>query len=105
MYRNTSLLAVIPARGGSKGLPGKNIRKCAGRPLIEWTIAAAKAVAEIDDVLVSTDCGEIAEVSRNAGASVPFLRYDALSTDNASMLDVLQHAWDEHKTPKRRHYD
>ena len=105
MYADVSLLAFIPARGGSKGLPNKNILECAGRPLIEWTISAAKAVGFIDDVLVSTDSQEIAAVSRRAGASVPFLRPNALATDDASLLDALKHAWENHATASSKRYN
>lgn len=105
MHANSSLLAVIPARGGSKGLPGKNIRECAGRPLIEWTIAAARAVSLLDDVLVTTDSEEIAAVSRNAGAAVPFLRPGELATDDASLLGVVRHAWEQHRTREGRPFD
>lgn len=89
-----SLLAVIPARGGSKGLPNKNILPCAGRPLIAWTIKAALESEVMSDVVVSTDSLEIANVAREAGASVPFLRPAHLATDEASILDVLKHAWE-----------
>jgi CMP-N,N'-diacetyllegionaminic acid synthase len=105
MHGNSSLLAVIPARGGSKGLPGKNILDCAGKPLIEWSIAAAKAVRLLDEVLVTTDSPEIAAVSRNAGASVPFLRPSDLATDDASLLKVVQHAWEEHRTREGTRFD
>ena len=87
-----SVLAVITARGGSKGLPGKNIRLLAGRPLIAWTIAAALDARCISRVIVSTDDPEIAEVSREAGADVPFLRPAGLATDSATSADVLTHA-------------
>ena len=89
-----SLLALIPARGGSKGLPNKNILPCAGRPLIAWTIKAALESGVMSDVVVSTDSVEIAKVAQEAGASVPFLRPAHLSTDEAGMLDVLNHAWE-----------
>lgn len=105
MYKDFSLLAFIPARGGSKGLPNKNILDCAGKPLIEWTISAASAVGYIDDVLVSTDSTDISEVSRQAGASVPFLRPDALATDSASLHDAIQHAWENHTAPTGRSFD
>lgn len=105
MHGKSSLLAVIPARGGSKGLPGKNIIQCAGKPLIEWTIAAAKAATPLDDVLVTTDSPEIAEVARNAGASVPFLRPAALATDDASLLKGVQHAWEQHRTVEGTRFD
>jgi len=105
MHENFSLLAVIPARGGSKGLPGKNIIQCAGKALIEWSIAAAKAVNLLDDVLVTTDSPEIAEVARNTGASVPFLRPAELATDDASLLQGVQHAWEQHRTSEGAHFD
>jgi len=105
MYENSSLLAFIPARGGSKGLPNKNILECAGKPLIEWTISAARAVGYIDDVLVSTDSMGIAEISRRAGASVPFLRPAELATDAASLRDAIQHAWENHTTASGKRFD
>lgn len=93
MFEDKRVLAVIPARGGSKGLPNKNILLCAGRPLIEWTISAARSVDFIDDVVVSSDSKEIADIAQAAGALVPFKRPDNLATDNASIVDVLNHAW------------
>lgn len=90
------MLALIPARSGSKGLPNKNLLDCAGKPLIEWTISAALGAGAIDDVLVSTDANDIAAVSRRAGASVPFLRPADLAGDESSMLDVIRHAWETH---------
>jgi len=96
MYGGYSFLAVIPARSGSKGLLNKNIIDCSGRPLIEWSISAAKNVNLIDEVLVSTDSEEISDVARRAGASVPFLRPDKLATDDSSLLDVVSHAWGNH---------
>lgn len=105
MYERFSLLALIPARGGSKGLPNKNILECAGKPLIEWSISAAKNVNFIDDVLVSTDSEAIASVSKRAGASVPFLRPDELATDDSSMLDAVKHAWENHLNANGEHFD
>jgi CMP-N,N'-diacetyllegionaminic acid synthase len=105
MYRNFSLLALIPARAGSKGLPNKNIIDCAGKPLIEWSISAARSVNFIDDVMVSTDSDHIAEISRLAGASVPFLRPEELAADDSSMLDVIRHAWVNHLQPDGGHFD
>lgn len=105
MHEKSTILALIPARGGSKGLPNKNILDCAGKPLIEWTITAALEADLIDDVLITTDSVEIAEVARNAGASVPFLRPESLGDDNSSMLDVISHAWNTHFDPKGNHYD
>ena len=105
MYHGKSLLAVIPARGGSKGLPRKNVLDCAGRPLIAWTIEAARRAASVDVVLVSTDSEEVAEASREAGADVPFVRPDALASDAASMLDVISHSWENHRTRSGTPYD
>ena len=88
------ILALITARGGSKRLPGKNIRIFGGKPLIEWSIDIAKDIPEICDILVSSDDPAIAEVARNAGAMVPWLRPAELSTDQASSVDVAIHALD-----------
>ena len=85
-------LAVIPARAGSKRLPGKNILTFCGRPLIEWTIEAAKHARAIERVVVTTDCQKIASVAERAGAEVPFLRPPQYATDDATSLDVLSHA-------------
>ena len=88
------ILAVITARGGSKRIPGKNIRPLGGRPLIFWTIDAAKGLSTICDVLVSTDDETIASVALGAGALVPWLRPAELATDAASSVDVCLHALD-----------
>ena len=105
MYEGFSLLAVIPARGGSKGLPNKNVLDCAGKPLIEWTISAALGANAIDDVLVATDADDIAATSRRVGASVPFLRPAELAGDDSSMLDVVRHAWETHADANGRRFD
>lgn len=82
------MLAIIPARGGSKGLPGKNIKELNGKPLIAYTIEAAKKVDEIDRVVVNTDSEEIAEVAKKYGAEIPFMRSRELASDTASAIDV-----------------
>lgn len=82
------MLAIIPARGGSKGLPGKNIKKLEGKPLIAYTIEAARSSECIDRIIVSTDDEKIAEISREYGAEVPFLREEKLASDSASAIDV-----------------
>lgn len=87
-----STLAVIPARGGSKGLPGKNIALLAGLPLIVHSLRLAALCPEIERTIVSTDSPEIAAVARAAGADVPFLRPEELARDETPMLPVLQHA-------------
>ena len=81
------MLAIIPARGGSKGLPGKNIRLLAGKPLIAHSIAAALASRSITRVICSTDSEEIAEVALQAGAEVPFLRPSELAADDSLAID------------------
>lgn len=88
------LLALIPARGGSKRISGKNIRRLGDRPLIGWSIDVAKVIPEICDILVSTDDAAIAEAAGNAGALVPWLRPLELATDTASSVDVCLHALD-----------
>jgi CMP-N,N'-diacetyllegionaminic acid synthase len=88
------ILALIPARGGSKRLPGKNAKLLGGKPLINWTIEAAKGISEICDILVSTDSPEIASIAKIAGAKVPWLRPEYLSSDEASSVDVAIHALD-----------
>ena len=85
-------VAVIFARGGSKGLPGKNIRPLAGKPLIAWAIEHALAVKRIDRVIVSTDSEEIAAVAREYGAEVPFLRPAELARDDSPEWLAWRHA-------------
>lgn len=85
------ILGLIPARGGSKGIPGKNIKMIHGKPLIVWTIERALESKKLDEVLVSTDNNEIAHIAREAGAEV-LMRPSELATDTASTLDVMIHA-------------
>lgn len=84
-------IAIIPARGGSKRLPGKNIKPLLGKPLIAWSIEAALASELFDLVLVSTDCQEIASIAEQYGAIVPGLRPSALASDRATTNDVVTH--------------
>lgn len=87
------ILALIPARGGSKGVPRKNIRPVAGKPLLAYSIETALAVVEIlHRVIVSTDDEEIATVARQFGAEVPFIRPSDLAGDRIAMIPVIQHA-------------
>lgn len=97
-------LYLIPARGGSKGIPGKNIKPFCGVPLIGHTIRHALAVASAEDVVVSTDSEAIAHVARSEGASVPFMRPAELATDTASSRSVMIHALDWMER-HGRHYD
>ena len=85
------VLGLIPARGGSKGVPGKNIKVICGKPLIVWTIESALQSALLDKVVVTTDSEEIAEIARNAGAEIR-MRPKELATDTASTQDVMLHA-------------
>jgi N-acylneuraminate cytidylyltransferase/CMP-N,N'-diacetyllegionaminic acid synthase len=92
MYKNKRILALIPARGGSKGLPHKNIRLLMGNPLIAWSIEEAKKSKYLDRVVVSTDDKKIAVISKEYGANVPFLRPKKFSTDKSAMMGVVFHA-------------
>lgn len=94
MINGKSVLAIIPARGGSKGLLRKNIRPLLDKPLIAWTIEEAKKSKYIDTLIVSTDDEEIAEVSKIYNADVPFLRPADLAADSSATIDVLIHALD-----------
>lgn len=98
------VLGLIPARGGSKGLPGKNLALLGRKPLIAWTIEAALDAETINDVVVSTDAEEIATAAVDAGAMVPFMRPSELAEDDTSMLDVVLHALDVLEE-RGRHYD
>jgi len=89
MIKNKKILAIIPARGGSKRLPKKNILPLSGKPLIQWTIESAKKSKYIDTTMVSTDCLEIEKVAKDSGALVPYLRSITLSSDTASSMDVI----------------
>jgi len=85
-------IAIIPARGGSKRIPRKNIKEFHGKPLIAYSIEAAKASKCFDRIIVSTDDNEIAEVAKKYGAEVPFIRPSGISDDFATTLDVMEHA-------------
>lgn len=93
MYKNKTILGLIPARGGSKGLPKKNIKLLSGKPLITWTIEQALASKYLDKIVVSTDDEQIAGISRKYGAEVPFMRPKEMARDNSptinAILDVL----------------
>lgn len=86
------VLAIIPARAGSKGIPGKNIRVLAGKPLIGHAIETARRIEGIDRVLLTTDNIDIAALGRSFGAETPFLRPPELASDDTPMLAVMQHA-------------
>jgi CMP-N,N'-diacetyllegionaminic acid synthase len=82
------MLAIIPARGGSKGVPKKNIRLLAGKPLIIWTIEAAQKSNYIDRIVLSTDSKEIAEICKSTGIDIPFMRPNELALDNSIATDT-----------------
>jgi CMP-N,N'-diacetyllegionaminic acid synthase len=92
MIHGKTILALIPARGGSKGLPRKNILPLLGKPLIAWTIEKALASQYLDKIIVSTDDEEIGQIAREYGAEVPFVRPAELATDTATTIEVIYHA-------------
>lgn len=94
------ILALIPARGGSKRLPGKNVRLLAGKPLINWSIDVARQLPGVCDILVSTDDETTTEIARTAGVLVPWRRPAALATDTATSVDVALHALDWYEQEK-----
>ncbi len=85
------ILAIIPARGGSKSIPLKNIKKLSGKPLIEYTINAALNSKKIDKIIVSTDNEKIAKISKSLGAEVPFSRPRKISSDTSQTIDLVKH--------------
>lgn len=92
MIGGKSILALITARGGSKGIPGKNVRPAGGKPLIAWTVLAAKGSRYVDRVILSTDDRSIAAVAEQFGCEVPFMRPAELATDEADSMDTVRHA-------------
>lgn len=92
MINGKAVIAIIPARSGSKGLPGKNTKQLCGKPLIAWSIEAALESKYVDEVMVSTDCEHIADIARQFGSTVPFIRPAELASDTASSIDVIKHA-------------
>ena len=92
MLNNKTFLAVIPARGGSKGIPNKNIVDVHGKPLIQYTIDAALQSKYIDKVIVSTEDEAISNVAKKCGAEIPFIRPMELASDNAKTIDTVIHA-------------
>lgn len=100
MYDNMKIMAIIPARSGSKGLPGKNIKLLGNKPLIGWSTERARASKYIDEVIVSTDDEEIARIAREFGGSVPSLRPVALAQDDTPMIDVVAHVLSETEKSK-----
>lgn len=92
MINEKKVLAIIPARGGSKGLPNKNIKELCGKPLINWTIEKAQLSKYIDELIVSTDSQVIANAALQAGVKIPYLRPNVLAQDATPMYEVVMHA-------------
>src|SRR3954469_8860430 len=92
MSKQLSVLAIVPARGGSKGIPQKNIRSVAGKPLIAWTLQAASAARSLDRVIVSAEDAELPAVARTFGAADPFARPAELARDDPPGIDPVIHA-------------
>ena len=105
MYKDKTFLAIIPARGGSKGLPGKNIKELCGKPLIAWSIEAGLKSKYIDELVVSTDYQDIADIAKEYGANVPFLRPDYLARDTATSFDAVKHTIDFYKNELGKEFD
>jgi N-acylneuraminate cytidylyltransferase/CMP-N,N'-diacetyllegionaminic acid synthase len=105
MINDKKVLAIIPARGGSKGLPKKNIMELNGKPLIAWTIEQALATVEIDTVVVTTDSNEILNISKQYGAEAPFIRPDELATDTATSFSAIEHCIDFYKNKLNKEFD
>jgi len=97
-----SNIAIIPARGGSKRIPRKNIKDFLGKPIIAYSIEAAIQSGLFDEVMVSTDDAEIAEVAKNYGAKVPFMRSEGSSNDHATLADVIDEVKREYEKLNRR---
>lgn len=105
MYLNKTILAIIPARSGSKGLVNKNIKPLCGKPLMAWSIEAALQSQYIDEVVVSTDSREYLEIAKKYGASTPFLRPHNLSLDTSTTFDSIYHTIEFYKNELNKTFD
>ncbi len=105
MSKNKKIIALIPARGGSKAIPKKKIVDLGGFPLIAYSIAVAKLSKFIDRIIVSTDSKEIAQIAKNYGAEIPFLRPKKFSTDNTKDIGLIKHAIEWFKRRENFHPD
>ena len=92
MIESKKVLGIVPARAGSKGLPGKNYELLAGKPLVQYAIEAGKKSRYIDDVIISSDCKKCIEIASDLGVNVPFTRPEYLSGDTVPSADVIEHA-------------
>jgi len=98
------ILTIIPARGGSKGVPNKNIKELDGKPLIAYTIEAALKSKYTTKVIVSTDDNKIAEISKDFGAKIPFIRPSKYATDSSKAIEVVKHALIESEKKEKKEY-
>lgn len=105
MYKGKTFLAIIPARGGSKGLPGKNIKEICSKPLIAWSIEVGVKSKYVDELMVTTDYQDIADIAKKYGANVPFLRPDFLASDTATSFDAIKHTIDFYKNELHKEFD
>lgn len=105
MYNNKKILAIIPARGGSKGLKNKNIKELCSKPLIAWSIEAGLKSKYIDEVMVTTDSQDIADISKKYKAHVPFLRPKDLADDYATTFQAVKHTIDFYKEKNNQTFD
>ncbi len=99
------ILGTICVRAGSKGVPGKNIRPLCGKPMILYTIDAAKKAAALDDIIISTDSEEAARLGKDAGINVPFMRPENLSNDRAGKWEVFKHALTEYEKVSNKSFE
>jgi|688.fasta_scaffold820095_1 CMP-N,N'-diacetyllegionaminic acid synthase len=99
------IICIIPARGGSKGVPKKNIKLLNGKPLMQYTYEFAKQLGIFETICLSTDSIEIFNIGNNLGMEVPFLRPEIISTDNSSSLDVIKHAVEYYKKVLNKEFD
>lgn len=105
MYKNKSFLAIIPARAGSKGLYKKNIKQLCGKPLIAWTIDSALKSKYLDEVMITTDSKEIANIAKEYNINIPFLRPKHLANDTSTSFDVVKHTIEYYKNKLNKEFD
>jgi CMP-N,N'-diacetyllegionaminic acid synthase len=105
MIKGKSVIAIIPARCGSKGIPGKNIKFLCGKPLIAWSIQAGLESHYIDEVMVTSDSKEIGDIAKKFGANVPFIRPAELASDFAPSIDVIRHTINFYQYTQGTHFD
>lgn len=105
MISGRSVIAIVPARAGSKGLPNKNRRNLCGKPLLQWSLESAMGTASIDRVVLSTDSEGMAGIGRACGLDVPFLRPPELANDTATSISVVEHALNYFQNERGETYD